>query len=37
MGNCEKLWARQDLRARADSGYASLSHMLLHMDQAMAG
>jgi predicted RNase H-like nuclease len=31
------LVGRQDLRARVYSGHPSLSHMLLQMDQAMAG
>ena len=30
-------WARQDLRERVVSGHPSLFHLLLHMDQAMAG
>jgi len=30
-------WARQDLRARVNNYNPSLSHLLLQMDQAMAG
>jgi len=32
-----RLWTRQDLRAKVNTYHPSLSHMLLHMDQAMAG
>jgi hypothetical protein len=32
-----KKWARQDIRASVKPGHPSLYHLLLHMDQAMAG